>query len=270
VKGEIIIRGGGDLASGVALRLHRARLKLIVCEIEKPLSVRRTVSFSEAVYERMTGVEDVIACLAEDINEVKKILSKGQIPVLVDPDCRILDQIEPAVIVDARMKKQEIQDKLKTEAMIIGLGPGFTAGKNCDAVIETNRGHNLGRVIWEGCAEGDTGIPGPVNGITSERVIRAPASGMLQPTVEIGSLVTKGELIAYVDDTEVFSLISGLVRGMAHSGLPVHEGMKIGDIDPREDINLCRFVSEKALAIGGGVLEAILSRPEMPRKLWGI
>ena len=269
MKGLILIRGGGDLASGIALRLHRVGLKILICELAQPLTVRRTVSFSEAVYSNEVIIEGVKGKLAKDYQEAENIVANGGIAVLVDPSADAREKLSPVVVVDARMRKRSSGDRLNNDSMLIGLGPGFTAGVDCHAVIETNRGHFLGRVIWEGQAQDDTGIPGNVQGFQKERVLHSPQDGLLKPVVNIGSLVDRGQTLAYVDKMPITAPFSGLLRGMAHSGLTVKKGMKVGDVDPRLDPSLCHFVSEKTLAIAGGVLEAMLTKPEMPELLWG-
>jgi len=256
----VIIRGGGDLASGIALRLFHSGYKVIICELPEPLTVRRTVSFSEAVYEGEWLVEDVKGKLAGTVDEVKVIINNGQVGVIVDPKGSILSGLHPDAIIDARMQKSKPNDRYSNCQMIIGIGPGFIAGNNCDAVIESNRGHFLGRVIWEGTAQADTGIPGLVNSIGKERVLYAPCSGQFMAELAIGDIVKQGQRIGIVDDSPIFAPFEGLLRGLIHTGLFINKGVKVGDVDPRQDISLCKYVSEKALAIGGGVLEALLSK----------
>ncbi|MCJ7694458.1 MAG: selenium-dependent molybdenum cofactor biosynthesis protein YqeB [Anaerolineaceae bacterium] len=260
MSGLVIIRGGGDLASGVALRLFHSGYKIIIYELPEPLTVRRTVSFSETVFEGEWLVEDVISKLAKSVDEVREIINNDQICVIVDPDGSTMLDLQPEAIIDARMRKTPIIDGIRNSHFLIGIGPGFTAGKNCDAVIESNRGHFLGRVIWEGSAQADTGIPGSVHGIGKERVLYAPCRGNFTGEMIIGEIVKQGQKIGVVNETPIFAPFDGLLRGLIHSGLFVSKGLKIGDVDPRQDISLCKFVSEKALAIGGGVLEALLAK----------
>lgn len=254
-----LIRGGGDLASGVALRLHRAGIGVIITELPQPLAVRRLVSFAEAVFSNEIEIEGVIARLAKNKNELPKLLEKKAIPVIVDPMCGLADEINPHILIDARMTKQRPELSYPSEWFSIGLGPGFSAGENCDAVIETKRGHFLGRVYWQGTAETDTGVPESVSSRAQERVLRAPKDGLFHSHVTIGQSVQKGELIAEVGGQFIVAPFQGIVRGLLHDGLPVTRSMKIGDLDPRNDPRLSSLVSDKSLAVGGGVLEAILS-----------
>lgn len=260
----VLIRGGGDLASGVALRLHHAGFGVVVTELPQPLAVRRLVSFSEAVYEGQTTVEDVTGRRVT-ADQVDATLARREIPVLVDPNADILQTLNLnrlAAVIDARLIKTPPQPLLTPVPLHIGLGPGFSAPGNCHAVVETQRGHTLGRVYWIGAALPDSGQPEG----DPRRVLRAPAEGMLAPSVKIGEHVGEGQLLAKIrteDDREVgaiFSALPGVVRGLLRAGMPVTKGMKLGDVDPRDDPAFVRLVSDKALAIGGGVLEAILSR----------
>jgi xanthine dehydrogenase accessory factor len=263
-----MVRGGGDLASGVALRLHRAGIKVVITELPRPLTVRRAVAFSEAVYRGHTQVEEVTGILAVDVEDSSRILSEGNIPVLVDPQADSRHTLTPIVLVDARMTKRPPDLGLNAAKLVVGLGPGFLAGENCHAVIETQRGHSLGRVIWNGAPQPDTGVPEAVRDHQAERVLRAPEAGILVGEVEIADHVEAGQLIARVGASKILAPFSGVVRGLLHSGLSVTAGMKIGDVDPRDDPSYCFLVSDKSLAIGGGVLEAILSRPDIRGDLW--
>ncbi len=269
----ILIRGGGDLASGVALRLHRAGLNLLITEHPQPLAVRRLVSFAEAVYRAEFTVENVTARLVQSIDEVEEIMSRCEIPILIDPGCKKAlvprsSQPMPLAVIDARMTKLPPDLGMGAAPLVIGLGPGFVAGENCHAAIETNRGHFLGRVIWEGAPEADTGVPGLVAQHQNQRVLRAPTDGLFRTQVEIGSPVQKGQVIALVVRQEIIAPFSGLLRGLLHDGIHVQRGLKVGDIDPRNDPRTVNWVSEKALAVGGGVLEALLTRPEIRTRLW--
>lgn len=274
----IIVRGGGDLASGVALRLHRAGLHVMITELPQPLVVRRAVAFADAIYEREITVEGVVARLAPTaapknaLAAALELHRQGIIPVLVDPNADALEALRstgtPTVLVDARMLKRPPDLGKGAADLVIGLGPGFTAGVDCDAVIETNRGHSLGRVIWSGPAEADTGVPEGVANKTSERVLRAPRAGVLESLAEIGQHVAAGQIVARVGGADVLAIFPGVVRGLARSGLHVGRGDKIGDIDPRDNPCYCRLVSDKALAVGGGVLEALLARPGLRPFLW--
>jgi xanthine dehydrogenase accessory factor len=271
----ILLRGGGDLASGVALRLYHSGLQLIITELPEPLVVRRLVSFAEAVYAGETRVEGVLARRAVDLNQALAILKAGHIPVLIDPQAAALDSLgrllhpaAPLIVVDGRMTKRPPDISLEAADFLVGLGPGFVAGVNCHAVIETNRGHNMGRVIWQGEPEADTGVPESVERHQADRVLRAPEDGQLQSFVEIGERLVAGQMIAQVGEGLVRAPFSGVLRGLVHPGLFVRSGVKIGDVDPRDDPSFSRLVSDKALAVGGGVLEAILSRPELRSHLW--
>lgn len=268
---NILLRGGGDLASGVALRLHRAGLHVIITELPQPLAVRRLVSFAEAVYGGEITVEGIPARRIQDPTDTLNILltlAKGKLPVLIDPEAVAIEHLHPAIVIDARMLKQPVELDKHVVQLLIGLGPGFTAGVNCHAAIETNRGPFLGRVYWQGAPEADTGLPEAVNERGAERVLRAPCDGTLATRVEICALLAAGQLVAEVAGQPVYAPFDGALRGLLHAGLEVRRDMKIGDVDPRGNPALCGLVSEKALAIGGGVLEAILARPELRRHLW--
>lgn len=264
---RVLVRGGGDLASGVALRLFRTGFQVLITELPRPLVVRRLVSFAEAIYQGEISIEGVRACQATDIDAAFEIISEGKIPVLIDPEARAREVFHPEVVVDARLTKRPPDLGMEIAPLVIGLGPGFIAGVNCHAAIETNRGHFLGRVIWEGAPEADTGKPDTVAGYGEDRVLRAPAAGIFHPRSAIGDSVDRGAVIAEVDGHEIRAPFKGVLRGLLHSGLSVHAGMKVGDLDPRDDPRYCTLVSDKSLAVGGGVLEAVLSRPEMRLRL---
>jgi xanthine dehydrogenase accessory factor len=276
----ILIRGGGDLASGVALRLVRSGLKVLVSELAKPLAVRRKVSLAEAVYAGEFDVEGIKGQLVRK-EQIPSTLQAGYIPVLVDPEALILndpsfhgeDAPHPIVIViDARLTKHPPEALPVPVDLLVGLGPGFEAGRNCDAVIETRRSHTLGRVYWHGVAQPDSGTPEG----DPQRVLRAPVNGSLKTLVEIGDHVEAGQPIAEIipesiqiePPVKVHAPFTGVLRGLIHPDAPVQKGLKIGDVDGRDDPEACRLISDKALAIGGGVLEAILSRTELREKLW--
>jgi len=262
-----VVRGGGDLASGVIYRLHRSGFPVIVTELAAPLLVRRAVSFGEAIYTGEVTIEGVVAKRAGSIQTALNLLESGVVPLLVDEDGQAMHELEPTVIVDARMAKVNIDTTITDAPLIVALGPGFEAGVDCHAVIETNRGHHLGRVIWSGSAEPDTGTPGAVNGLTHTRVLRSPAAGHIQAQVKIGDTVRKGETIAVVDTQPIFAPFDGVLRGIIHADVVVAPGMKIGDLDPRTQPENCFTISDKSLAIGGGVLEAILSAPQLNKLL---
>jgi len=266
----ILIRGGGDLASGVAIRLHRVGIKVIITELPQPLAVRRLVAFSEAIYLGEIKIEGVIGRRIDDIEDIPDAISGGVIPIMIDPACDIRNssQLRPLAMIDARMTKRTPDLGIQAAPFVIGLGPGFSAGENAHAVIETNRGHYLGRVIWKGSPESDTGIPGMIGQRQRDRVLRAPASGEFIPRVEIGSKVKEGTIIADVEGSPIKAPFDGILRGLLRDGMFVKFGMKVGDLDPRGDLLLASSVSEKSLAIAGGVLEALLTVPEVRASLW--
>ena len=253
----VVVRGAGDLASGVILRLFNAGYRVIALECAKPLVIRRTVSFAEAVYENKAVVEGVQAQLVEDKAEIWRTLDSGIVPILIDPDASILDSIRPLALVDAIMAKKNLGTKKGRAGITIALGPGFSAPDDVDAVIETRRGHNLGRIIKEGSAEENTGIPGLVMGYGKERVIHSPGPGVVHHVHSIGDIVKKGEIICYVGSSAVLAPIDGMLRGLIRQDLEVEEGLKIADIDPRGKDASFMTVSDKAMAIAGGVLEAV-------------
>ena len=263
----ILIRGGGDLASGVVLRLYRCGLNVVITELEQPLAVRRSVSFSEAVYEGQTVIEGLTGRVVKDPSDALKtynILAKRQVPVLIDPECVSVRTLHPLAIVDARMLKRPPERLSHTALLYIGLGPGFEAPGDCQVVIETQRGHHLGRVIWTGASLPDSAKPDG----DARRVLRAPADGMLRSTARIGEHFDLGQAIASIDDQVIAAPFAGVLRGLLRPGLMAAKGMKIGDLDARDDPALCTLVSDKALAVGGAVLEALLTRPEVRSKLW--
>jgi len=239
----------------------------MITELPNPLSVRRLVSYSSAVDMGSIVVDGVAAHLVDSIEKAIKIMDQLQLPVLVDPELSLLNRLIPTVIVDGRMKKMVDSSGLDISIPIIGLGPGFTAGKDCRAVIETNRGPRLGRVILEGTTEVDTGVPEQVQQHSSDRVLRAPGDGILTTKVQITEKVTGGQMLAEVNNQKIIARFDGVIRGLLLNGSMVKKGMKIGDLDPRQNTELATRISEKALAIGGGVLEAILSDAALREKL---
>ena len=254
----VLIRGAGDLASGIALRLWRSGLQVAMTEIAQPTTIRRTVAFSDAVVRGEAVVEDVTAKRAETADEAGALLAQGILPVLVDPaaDCR--RSLCPDALVDAILAKRNLGTRITDAPIVVGVGPGFTAGLDCHAVVETMRGHTLGRVYYSGTALPNTNIPGLIGGFAGERVLRAPADGVFTATHRIGDTVEAGETVGYVAGQPMVCTISGVLRGLLADGVPVYKGMKSGDVDPRCRPEYCRTASDKALAIGGGVLEAIL------------
>jgi xanthine dehydrogenase accessory factor len=269
----VIIQGGGDVGSGVGLRLVRAGLQVLITELERPLVVRRLVSFAEAVYQGSCRVEEIEGRRVDNLAHALPLLEQGKIPVLVDPYLRCIEELRrsgrPALVfVDARMTKRPHEPVMDAAELVVGLGPGFTAGVNCHAAIETNRGHRMGRVIWQGAPEEDTGIPEGILNRQVERVLRAPVDGAVSAYAEIGTVLEPGQKIAEVAGIELVAPFKGVLRGLIYPGSSVQKGLKIADLDPRLDPDSYMEVSDKALAVGGGVLEAILSRPELRQHLW--
>lgn len=258
----VLIRGGGDLATGVAYRLHQAGFPIIVTEVAQPTAVRRTVAFAQAVFAGEHTVEGVTAVRVEQADRAREMALAGQAPVLVDPRDAVISNLHPTILVDARLLKRPNAANLDQAPLVIGLGPGFSGGVNCHAAIETNRGHWLGRVLWDSAAQANTGIPGATLGFREERILRSPAAGVFHPTVDFGDHVEQGQTIGRIEKAGTSALVkprlSGAVRGLVHPGLTVHKGMKIGDVDPRDDPTYIYTISDKSLAIGGAVLTAIL------------
>lgn len=258
-----LLRGGGDLASGIALRLRRSGYPVLITELAQPLAVRRAVSFCEAAYENSWTVEDFRARLAASPGQVVEILDRQEIPVLMDPDLEVISSFgwRPAAIIDARLIKHSAPALRADSPFTIGLGPGFIAGQNCHAFVETQRGHTLGRVYWNGSASADTGQPEG----DPRRVLRAPISGILSGCANIGDHLETDQRVATVtasdgETCEIRSPFPGVLRGLIRPGIAVSRGWKIGDVDSRDQREYCFLTSDKALAIGGGVLEAILAR----------
>ena len=258
---SIVVRGGGDIATGTIHRLHRCGFSVLVLETDRPSAIRRYVAFSEAVYEGSWTVEGVEAVRVEALEEAVRRREQGKVPVLADAECRCLERIRPRVLVDAILAKKNLGTNIEMADTVIALGPGFTAGKDAHLVIETMRGHNLGRILTEGTALPNTGVPGVIAGYGKERVIHSPADGRMVNCSRIGDLVEKGQIIALVGQTPVRASLSGVLRGLLRDGYPVTKGFKIADIDPREsEQKNCFTISDKARCIAGGVLEGILSR----------
>lgn len=257
IQNRIVIRGAGEMASGVIWQLKTAGYEVIALEIPKPCFVRRLVCYGEAFYEDRVTVEGLTCTLANSVSEAEKTICGGKIPLLIDPEAEQLQILAPMAVIDARMLKQNIPANLEATPFLIGLGPGFDAGENCHAAVETNRGNNLGHVFYTGNPQPDTGTPTPVNGFAQQRLLRAPTEGVFVSHCKITELVKSGQVVGRVADSEVVAEMDGMVRGLIHDGLLVTAGQKIGDIDPRSDKKRCYKISEKAKAIGEGVLQAI-------------
>ncbi|MDY5972405.1 MAG: selenium-dependent molybdenum cofactor biosynthesis protein YqeB [Butyricicoccus sp.] len=260
----VLVRGAGDLATGTILRLHNCGFRVLAVECARPSAIRRRAAFCEAVFDGAATVEGVTARLIDRIEQADTVWNAGEIPLIVDETASCAAACAPAVLVDAILAKRNLGTTRDMAPITIGLGPGFTAGGDVDAVVETMRGHRLGRVIYEGAALPNTGVPGPIAGFAAERVIHAPASGAMTfvrspEPVDIGSIVRKGQTIGFVGGVPVTATLDGVLRGLIREGYPVTEGLKIADIDPRaQEVQNCTTVSDKARAIAGGVLEAML------------
>ena len=255
----VVIRGAGDIASGIALRLFRVGMQVVMCDLAVPTSIRRTVCFSEAIRLGETRVEGVRGVLCADAASARAALASGDVAVLVDPEAACARELAPDVLVDAILAKRNLGTTRDMAPVVIGVGPGFTAREDCDAAVETMRGHYLGRVYYEGSPIPNTAVPGLIGGYAGERVMRAPADGVFEPCVEIGAQVTAGDVCATVAGEPMCATIDGVVRGLLQAGVPVRKGMKCGDVDPRCHPEYIESASDKALAVGGGVLEAILA-----------
>ena len=260
----VLVRGAGDLATGTILRLHNCGFRVLAVECARPSAIRRRAAFCEAVFDGTATVEGVTARLIDRIEQADAVWNAGEIPLIVDETASCAAACAPAVLVDAILAKRNLGTTRDMAPITIGLGPGFTAGGDVDAVIETMRGHRLGRVIYDGAALPNTGVPGSIAGFAAERVIHAPASGAMTfvrspEPVDIGSIVQKGQTIGFVGGVPVTATLDGVLRGLIREGYPVTEGLKIADIDPRaQEVQNCTTVSDKARAIAGGVLEAML------------
>jgi xanthine dehydrogenase accessory factor len=256
---RIILRGGGDLASGIAHRLFNCGFKVCLVETATPLAVRRMVSFCEAVYDGEKEVEGVTAVRIDDPEQIYSVWESSRIPLIVDPHNDTRHVLKPHVVIDAILAKRNLGTRIDDAPLVVGLGPGFRAPEDVHVVIETNRGHNIGRLIFQGEAESNTGIPGMINGYTTERVFRAPCDGIFKLDKNIGDMVSNGDQVARVEAVPITSKISGVVRGILRDGTRVTKGLKTGDVDPRGDISYCPKISDKARTLGGAVIEAILS-----------
>lgn len=264
---KVVIRGGGDLATGVAEVLYQSGFKILILDIEKPSSIRRSVCFSEAIYDGIIQVENIICKKVENENDIEKCWNEKIIPIMVDEKGEIIKKIKPNVVVDSIIAKKNLGTTKEMAPITIALGDGFEAGKDVDIVVETMRGHNLGRVITSGRAMKNTGIPGEIKGVSKDRVIYSLANGRFSSVKKIGDTVQKDEIIGYVGDVEIRGKISGVLRGIIREGYEVIENMKIGDIDPRiEEKNNCFTISDKARSLGGAVLRAIMFRSKEERE----
>ena len=267
---KVLIKGAGDLASGIACRLHHSGMDVVMTEIGVPTTVRRTVAFSPAIYEGKAEVEEIEGVRCDSLEELVIAVAQRKIPVLEDPECRLAMEWKPDAVVDAIIAKKNLGTTIRDAKIVIGVGPGFTADVDCHCVVETKRGHDLGRVLWEGSAVPNTGVPGMIGGYAKERIIRASGDGIFKGMCRIGDIVEKGQLLGMAGENPIYAEIPGVVRGLLQDGVPVKEGMKSGDIDPRSVVGSCYTVSDKARAIGGGVLEAIMTlhtkiyRQELP------
>jgi len=270
----IVLRGGGDLGTGVAHRLSRSGYRVVVLETGEPRAVRRRVAFAEAVHAGETTVQGVLARRVQGDEVGSAWTGRGGgsgargrapwVPVVVDPEGKLVRRLEPDVVIDARMAKRNLGTEREDARLTVALGPGFEAGRDVDIVIETKRGHSLGTVIEEGPALADTGVPGEVAGVSVERLLRSPADGVFRATKVIGDIVAEGDEVATVDGKPVVAATGGIIRGLIADGLTVSEGEKVGDVDRRgRDVDP-GAISDKARAIGGAVLEALLSRGMLP------
>lgn len=265
MKNLIIVRGGGDLATGTIYKLKKSGFPVLILEVPNPSAIRRNVAFCEAVYQGTQTVEDMTCYLVESVEQAEQFINEGKLCVLVDPMGESIARLKPLAVIDAILAKKNLGTNRNMAPITLALGPGFVAGEDVDAVIETKRGHNLGRVLWEGAAAPNTGIPGIIGGYGKERVIHCPAKGILRNVKKITDTVSRGEVIAVVETEDgnvpVEATLDGILRGLIRDGYPVHVGFKMADIDPRaEEYENCFTISDKARCIAGGVLEALLQR----------
>lgn len=255
----VVVKGAGDLATGIIAKLHNVGYRILALELERPLAIRRSVCFSEAVYEGQMEVEGIMARKVINIEAVEAVTKQGQVAVMADPEADVISRLEPSIVVDATLMKRDITTSVEDGPIVIGVGPGNTVGVHCHAAVESKRGHNLGRVYYEGSPIPNSGIPGIIGGYGQERVIHAESEGTFEGRKRIGDVVKKGEVIAYIDKCQVKASIDGMIRGIIRDGHEVKSGLKIADIDPRTDqSDNCYTISDKARCIAGGVLEAIL------------
>lgn len=264
-KNLIIVRGGGDLASGVIHKLYWCGYRVLILECEKPSAIRREISFCDAVYDGTSEVEGVLCRKVTEVNECENVWAAGEIPLMADEEGKVIWTLHPAAVIDGILAKKNLGTSREMAPLTIALGPGFEAGKDVDYVIETKRGHHLGRIIAEGSAIPNTGIPGMIGGYAKERVIHSPAAGIIRNQAQIADQVEKGQVIAMVGETPVPASLTGVLRGIIRDGYEVSPGMKIADIDPRkEESENCFSISDKARCIAGGVVEVLLSEGVLP------
>ena len=256
----VLIKGAGDLATGTAVRLRRAGISVVMTDLARPTAVRRTVAFCQCMYDGTSVVEGVAARRAAGPEETRAVLAAGEVPVLADPGADILKELPFDAVVDAILAKRNLGTNITDAPIVLALGPGFAAGVDCHGVVETQRGHDLGRVLWDRPPAPNSGVPGEIGGYTVERLLRAPAAGLFQPAASIGDTVSAGQVVGTVAGVPMTAQIDGVLRGLLPEGTPVSAGMKAGDVDPRCRWEHCFSVSDKARAVGGGVLEALLCR----------
>jgi selenium-dependent molybdenum hydroxylase system YqeB family protein len=259
----VIVRGGGDIASGTIYKLYQSGFQVLITEIEHPSAIRRNVAFSESVYNGTQTIEGCTCYRAADIREAEQFLQEGKLTLMVDEDMSCLSSFKPMAVVDGILAKRNLGTHRGMAPITIALGPGFTAGEDVDAVIETKRGHQLGRIIYEGQAIANTGTPGNIAGFSKERVMHSPAEGRIRNVKKITDIVSKDEVLAWIEtdsgDVPVYAKMDGLLRGLIRDGYPVTKGFKVADIDPRlTELDNCFIISDKARCIAGGVLEALL------------
>lgn len=254
----VLIRGAGDIASGIAWRLWHAQQNIVMTDLPQPTAIRRTVAFSTALEQGHMTIEGVDAIACTDLRDVQRALNNRKIAVLPDPTLSQALQISPDIVIDAILAKRNLGTTIQMAPLVIGIGPGFCAGQDCHYVIETQRGHRLGRVISQGCAAPNSGIPGNISGYTTQRILRAPCDGIFRSHTSIGALVKAGQVVAEVSGTPVICEIDGMIRGMLADNIPVTSGFKCGDVDPRGSDAEFDTISDKARAVAGGVLEAVL------------
>ena len=254
----IAVRGAGDIGSGVIHTLIRCGFKVLALETARPTAIRTTVAFSTAVYSGAQTIEEVTGRFAETVQQAEDIMKKGEAAVMIDPSASLVKAFKPHAVIDAVLAKKNLGTHCSMAPIVIGLGPGFYAGRDVHAVIETNRGHDLGRIILNGPGERDTGVPGNISGRSGERILRSPGEGGFVPVLSIGSRVSAGDVVAEVSGIPITAPFAGVIRGLLPEGIPVTQGFKVGDVDPRDDSRYCYTSSDKSRAVGRAVLEAIL------------